>query len=192
MTRRAQIGSRHSTRFITILGFLGVIGGCADSNPVGPTQASSPTSPPPLGVYTTTFAASPACASALPLAARERTYTAALLSDGGIEWTGPTLNPPSSHRPISSGTLSGDAFSFSIDIERDPQSDDFHGLWDEMGGGTFLNISGNGSGTVDHGDIFGLFSGVLAFYEPVQNPNVLVIGHYCTAADHRFRLIKKR
>ena len=175
-------------RFTTILVFLGLIGGCADSNPVRPTPALSPV----LGVYTATFAASPACASALPSAARERTYTATLLSDGRIEWTGSTLRPPPGHRPISSGTFSEDVFSFSIDVERDPQSDDFHGIWDDMGGGTYLTISGKGSGTVDDGEITGLLKGMFAFYEPVPNPNIVQVGHYCTAADHRFRLVKAR
>ena len=50
------------------------------------------------------------------------------------------------------GRRAGEVFSFPIDIERDPRSDDFHGRWDDMGGGTFLNISGNGSGRVADGE----------------------------------------
>jgi hypothetical protein len=175
---------------ITNLVFLGLIAGCADSNPVRPTPASSPAV---LGVYAATLAASPSCASALPATARERTYTATLLVGGPIEWTAPTLKPPSGHWIVSSGTLSGDVFSFSIDIERDPQSDDGHGLWDDMGGGTFLTISGKGSGTVDDAGITGLLSGLFAFFEPVPDPSVPhIVGHYCRAVDHRFRLVKVR
>jgi hypothetical protein len=144
------------------------------------------------GVYTATFAASPSCADTLPSAARERTYTATFFPDDRLEWTGPTVSQPPGHRQISSGTCSEDVFSFFLDVERDPQSDDFHGIWDVMGGGTFLNISGKGSGTVHDGEITGLLKGLFAFYEPVQNPNVLVKGHYCMAADHRFRLVKER
>jgi hypothetical protein len=143
-----------------------------------------------LGVYRATLTASSACASALPLAARERTYTATLLSDGRIEWTGPTLTPPSGHSPISSGIRSGDVFSFSIDVERrDPQDDGFNGIWDDMDGPGYLNISGNGSGTVDDGEITGLLTGTFAFHELVQGRN---IGHYCSAVDHRFRLVKEQ
>jgi hypothetical protein len=47
---------------------------------------------------------------------------------------------------ISSGVLSADALSFSIDVEPGPQSDDFHGLWEDFGSGKILNISGKGSG----------------------------------------------
>jgi hypothetical protein len=161
--------------------------------PVFPPPTLNPPNPTGgvVGVYMATFAASPSCASELPSAARERTYTAALLSDGRIEWTGPTLNPPSGHRPISAGTFSEDAFSFFVDYERDPQSDDFHGIWDEMGGGTILNISGRGSGTVKDREITGLLNGVFAFYEPVPDPNVLLRGHYCSAADHRFRFVRQ-
>lgn len=142
-------------------------------------------------VYLATFAASPSCASALPSMARERTYTAAPLPDGSLAWTGPTLNPPSGHRTISSATFSEDVFSFFIDVDRDPQSDDFHGLWDDMGGGTILNISGKGSGRVHDGEITGMMDGLFAFYEPDPTPNVVWIGHYCLAADHRFRFVKQ-
>ena len=170
---------------------------CGSTSVVAPTASSSaPPNPPPpssevIGVYLATQAASVSCASALPATARERTYTATLLSDRRIDWTGPTLNPPSGHRPISSGTLAEEVFSFSIDIDRDPQSDDFHGLWDELGGGTILNISGKGNGTAHDGEITGMLSGVFAFYEPVPDPNRLWIGHYCSARDHRFRFVRQ-
>jgi hypothetical protein len=171
-------------------------GGPSVVAPTTPSAAPAPAPPNPPGppaevidVYRATFAVSHSCASALPAAAQERTYTARLLSDGRIDWSGPTLNPPSGHRTISSGTLTEDVFSFNIDIDRDPQSDDFHGLWDEMGGGTTLNISGKGSGTTHDGEIIGLLNGVFAFYEPVADRNVLRIGRYCSAADHRFRFV---
>jgi hypothetical protein len=159
---------------------------------------SSPTVPAPsppnprelVAVYVSTFTASASCASALPETAQERTYTATLFSDGAIQWTGPTLNPSPGHYPVSSGSLSGDVFSFSIDFDRDPQSDDFHGISDDIGGGTFLNISGKGTGAVREGEITGAFNGLLALYEPVPDPNVLWIGHYCRAADHRFKFVK--
>ena len=158
----------------------------------GSTSVVAPTSLPPrrgevIGVYRATFAASTSCASALPAEARERSYTATLLSDGRIDWSGPTLNPPSGHRPISSGTFTQGVFSFNIDIDHDPQSDDFHGLWDEMGGGTILNISGKGNGTAHDGELAGVLNGVFAFHEPALDPNGSWIGRYCSASDHRFR-----
>jgi hypothetical protein len=140
-------------------------------------------------VYLATLAASPSCASAIPSTARERTYTAKLLPNGTLEWTGPTLNPPSGHGTISSATISENAFSFFVDYDRDPQSDDFHGLWEDMGGGTILNISGKGSGRLHDGEITGMMDGLFAFYEP--DPNVVWIGHYCHATDHRFRFVKQ-
>jgi hypothetical protein len=129
------------------------------------------------------------------LPARQRSYTANLFNDGRIEWIGPTLNPPSGHFPISSGRVD-DAqarFSFSIDVERDPQSDDFHGIWDDLGAGTFLNISGNGNGTIDGAQITGTLAGLFAFFEPVvpPNPNVLLVGHYCSATDHSFTFVQR-
>ena len=170
---------------------------CGSTPVVGPTSQQPPIPPnlptPPagvIGVYRATFGASASCASALPAAAQERSYTATLLSDGRIDWNGPTLNSPSGHRPISSGTLSDDVFSFNIDIERDPQSDDFHGLWDEIGGSTTLNISGKGNGTVHDDEITGLLNGVFAFYEPAPDPR-LRVGRYCAAADHRFRFVRQ-
>jgi hypothetical protein len=104
---------------------------------------------------------------------------------------GTNAAPATRPSPHLVGDTFGDVFSFSIDVERDPQSDDFHGIWDDMGGGTYLNILGNGSGTVDDGEITGLLKGVFAFYEPVRNPNIVRTGLYCTAVDHRFRLVKE-
>ena len=48
-----------------------------------------------------------------------------------------------------------------------------------------------GSGTVHDAEISGVFAGTFAFYEPVTNPNVLWEGHYCSAADHRFRFVRQ-
>lgn len=172
---------------------------CGGTSVVAPTSSPpvpvptppNPPSPPAeaIGVYLVTFEPSASCASALPGAAQKRTYTATLLSDGRIDWSAPTLNPPSWHRTISSGTFAEDVFSFSIDIDRDPQSDDFHGLWDEMGGGTFLNISGKGNGNVHDGENTGVLNGVFAFYEP--DPHRFRIGRYCSATDHRFRFVRQ-
>jgi len=146
-----------------------------------------------VAVYAATFTASASCASELPVQARERTYTATLLGGGNISWTGPTLKPPPGHSPISHASIQDDAFSLSIDVERDPQSDAFHGIWDEMGNGTFLNISGKGSGTVQGNEIAGRLSGVISYYEPVSPPNadVLITGRYCQAADHTFRFVRQ-
>jgi hypothetical protein len=114
-----------------------------------------------------------------------------MFSSGRIDWAAATLKPPQGHQPISSGAISGDTFTFSIDIERDPQSDDFHGLWDELGNGSYLNISGKGTGAVHGTEMTGTFNGVFAFYEPVANPNILIRGQYCVAPDHGFRLQKQ-
>jgi hypothetical protein len=170
---------------------------CDKPTAVGPTPppptVSSPSNPPgsSVAVYLATFSASPSCASAIPGAARERTYTATLWSDGRIDWTAQTLHPPPGHRPISSGTLSEGTFSFFIDVDRDPQSDDFHGLWEDMGSGTVLTIAGKGRGQVLDGEITGVLDGLFAFYEPVPDPNVRWIGHYCQAVDHGFRFVRQ-
>jgi hypothetical protein len=137
------------------------------------------------GVYTATFTVSDSCASVLPPSVHERSYTATLLDTGTIQWTGPTLHPPASHRAISSGSLVGDTFSFSVDVDRDPLSDDFHGIWDDMGNGEVLNISGKGVGDRHDLEITGTFNGLYAFYEPDRTP------HYCRAADHRFTFVKQ-
>jgi hypothetical protein len=144
-------------------------------------------------VYSATFTASTSCASELPAAARQRTYTATLFADGNIGWSGPTVRPPSGHRAVSSGTITGDIFSFSIDFDRDPQSDDFHGIWDEMGGGTVLNISGKGIGTVHGPEINGRLNGLIAFYEPLvpPQPGMVLVGHYCQAPDHAVRFVRR-
>ena len=181
-----------------------VVGPSAPSTPTPPSAPTPPSptpSPPPIppppppgavAVYLATFVASGSCTE-LPIAVRERTYVATLFRDGRIEWTGPTLNPSPGHLPISTGSLTDDAFSFSVDVERDPQSDDFHGISDDTGNGTFLNISGEGIGSVHEGDITGTFNGLFAFYEPFlpPRPDIWWVIHYCKAADHRFRFIRQ-
>jgi hypothetical protein len=140
----------------------------------------------PVASYLVTLTASSSCAEKLALPARERSYLATLFDDGRIEWAGPTLNPPRGHLPISSGRVD-DAqkrFFFSIDVDRDPQSDDFHGLSDDLGNGTFLNISGKGEGDIDGGRITGTLAGMFAFFE-------LFVGHYCSATDHHFTFVQQ-
>jgi hypothetical protein len=158
--------------------------------PTGRSQPSQqPTSQQPkqvVATYNATLTASPSCADRLPEAARERTYTATLYADGVIAWTGPTLHPPPGHATISSGTLSEQSFVFSIDVERDPQSDDFHGIWDDMGGTGILNISGKGHGTLEDAHIAGRLAGVFGFWE---GPNTN--GSYCSAPDHGFTFVKQ-
>jgi hypothetical protein len=124
--------------------------------------------------------------------ARERTYTATLRSDGTIDWSGPTLNPPSGHGTISSGVLSDDALSFSIDVERDPMSDDFNGLSEDFGSAKVLNISGRGSGVVRGDEVTGAFDGLFALYGPLDPPQPFrFTAHYCSAGDHQFRFVKQ-
>lgn len=192
-------------RVATIVICLGFICGCG-SGPVGPTkggpraESTDGTTLPGGGgsvpavraVYTATFTASAACALVLEPEARERTYTATLRSDGMIDWSGPNLNPPSGHQTISSGVLSANSLSFSIDLERDPQSDDFHGLWEDFGSGKILNISGKGSGVVRGTEVAGAFDGLFALYDPLDppQPGTLFTAHYCAARDHQFRLVK--
>lgn len=137
------------------------------------------------GSYLATFEASASCASVLPLSVRERTYTAMIRPDGRIDWSGPSLQPPPGHWPISSATLKDDLFSFSIDVDRDPQSDDFHGLWDILEGGEFLTIAGKGRGELHGGEIAGALSGSIAFFTSSLE------GHYCLATDHEFRLVRQ-
>jgi len=192
----------------TIVIGLGFVCGCG-SSPVGPTKGAhgaesnggeipprgsrGKTVPAVIAVYTATFTASATCAFVLQPEARERTFTETLLSAGTIDWSGPTLNPPSGHATISSGVLSDDTLSFSIDVERDPQSDDFHGLWEDFDSGKFLNISGKGSGVVRGAEVTGTFDGVFALYDPLDppQPGILFTTHYCAARDHQFRFVKQ-
>jgi hypothetical protein len=193
-------------RLATIIICAVFVSACG-SSPVGPTNgghgaestggATLPggagTVPAVIAVYTATFTASATCAFVLEPEARERTHTETLRSDGTIEWSGPTLNPPSGHATISSGVLSDNALSFSIDVERDPQSDDFHGLWEDFGSGKVLNISGKGSGVVRGAEVTGTFDGVFAVYDPLDppQPGTLFTAHYCKARDHQFRFVKQ-
>ena len=193
-------------RVTTMVICLGLLSGCG-SSPVGPTNGghepgSTPgatlpggarTVPDVIAVYTATFTASATCAFVLEPEARERTYPGSLRSNGTIDWSGPTLNPPPGHATISSGVLADNALSFSIDVERDPQSDDFHGLWEEFGSGKVLNISGKGSGVVRGSEVTGTFDGLFALYDPLDppQPGILFTTHYCTARDHQFRFVKQ-
>jgi hypothetical protein len=191
-------------RFATIVVGLGLLYGCG-SSPVGPTNgghgaentggATLPGGgavPDVIAVYTATLTASATCAFVLNPEARERTYTATLRSDGTIDWSGPTLNPPSGHGTISSGVLSDDALSFSIDVERDPMSDDFNGLSEDFGSAKVLNISGRGSGVVRGDEVTGAFDGLFALYGPLDPPQPFrFTAHYCSAGDHQFRFVKQ-
>jgi hypothetical protein len=193
-------------RLTTIVLCLGLISGCA-SSPVEPTNGGHRTEstggatlpggggavPDVIAVYAATLTASAACAFVLEPEARERTYTETLRSNGTIEWSGPTLSPPSGHATISSGSVSDTSLSFSIDVERDPQSDDFHGLWEDLGGGKILNISGKGSGAVRGAEVTGTFDGLFALYDPLDppQPGILFTAHYCKARDHQFRFVKQ-
>jgi hypothetical protein len=138
-----------------------------------------------VAVYAATFTASAACAFVLEPEARKRTYTATLRSEGSIEWSGPTLNPPSGHDTISSGVLSNNSLLFSIDVERDSESHGVHGLWDwdDFGGGKFLNISGKGLGVAHGTQVTGAFDGLFELHDP--------FGHYCQATNHQFRFVKQ-
>jgi hypothetical protein len=133
--------------------------------------------------YLVTLRASASCAAALPLRAQERTYSAALRPDGRLGWTGPTL----ASGAISGATISEDAFSFYIEGYRDPASEYFFGLWDDMGPDTFLQISGKASGTVHDEEITGTMDGPFTFYEPGRGTG----WHSCEATDHPFRMVKQ-
>jgi hypothetical protein len=192
-------------RLSTIVIFLGLACG-GGLSPVGPsterrrggsrggeTSRGGAVAPDTAAVYAATFTASSRCAPALEPEARERAYTETLRSDGTIDWSSPTLNPPSGHATISSGVLADNALSCSIDVERDPQSDDFHGLWEDFGSGKVLNISGKGSGVVRGSEVAGAFDGLFALYDPLDppQPGILFTAHYCTARDHQFRFVKQ-
>jgi hypothetical protein len=147
---------------------------------------TAPGQPELSGTFRATLVASESCASALPAAARVRTYAATLLPDGIIDWRAPTLQRPVHHRAvISSWTLSEQVFSISIDSNRDPQSDDFGGIIDGIGTGTAVTISGRGSGVAEGGNITGVLDGVFAVYDiPSQHWG----GASCSAKDHGFVL----
>jgi hypothetical protein len=185
-----------------ILGVLLISSACKQRPTALPTrpdqvqfQSPPPAAPPPavtpsVATYSVAFTASPACAAELPEAGRVRTYTATLYESGAIQWSGPTLQSPPGHQPISAGTQSGDVLSFSIDVEHDPQTDAFNGLWDNMGSGTFLTIAGKGNGTVNNAEIAGTFDGTIAFLELVPSPKVFIV-HYFGARDHGFKFLKQ-
>ena len=196
-------------RLATIIICAVFVSACG-SNPVGPskgghgagsTGGETPpggsgggrTAPAVVAVYTATLTASATCAFVLEPDARERTYTETLHSDGSIDWSAPTLDPPSGHATISSGVLSDNVLSFSIDVERDPMSDGFNGLWEDFGSGKILNISGKGSGAVRGDEVTGTFDGLFALYDPLDppQPGILFTSHYCKAKDHQFRFVRQ-
>jgi hypothetical protein len=186
-------------RMHTIVLSLALVCGCSSrvveptANAGSRTMSAGGTVRDAVAILTATLIASAACASVLEPDGRERTYTETLRSDGTIEWSAPALSPPSGHATISSGVLSDNALSFSIDVERDPQSDDFHGLWEDFGSGKVLNISGKGSGVVRGAEVTGTFDGLFALYDPLDppQPGILLTVHYCKARDHQFRLVKQ-
>jgi hypothetical protein len=191
------MGMRIAMKNVTIVLSLALVCGCS-SRGVPSTDvdneavSSSHSIRGVVGVFAATLMASSACASMLEAEARVRTYTATLRSDGRINWSGTTLNPPARHTTISSGVFSDGALAFSIDIEREPQFDYFHGLWEEFGRGMFLNISGTGKGTDSGREVTGTFDGLFALYDPLDPPwpGILPTAHYCAAKDHQFRFVK--
>lgn len=150
-----------------------------------PTAPSEPvTGSSVRAIYTATLTASTSCAGALPADTRSRTYTASLLADGNIRWSAPTVQQPPGHRQVSSATLSGDLFSFVLGTKVDRQSDAFHGISEELGGGVVLLVSGGGSGMVRDSNISGTFDGLFEVY-------VAGMGSFCQARDHRFTLERR-
>ena len=92
---------------------------------------------------------------------------------------------------MSSATLSNDTLSFSVDRERDPFDDDFHGIWEEFDNGSFLTISARGVGKVDGSEVTGTFEGLFTSREltdPRQSGTPYV-DRYCSAKDHRFPFV---
>jgi len=81
-------------------------------------------------------------------------------------------------------------FSFQIDYDRDPMSDDFRGIWDDMGNRTALAIFGKGTGKIQGMDIVGTLDGVFGYWYPA-GPNLGLNGSFCRAVDHRFRFVKQ-
>lgn len=58
--------------------------------------------------------------------------------------------------------------------------------------GTYLNISGKGSGERHELEISGTFDGLFAYYETVAPPPAAsIVGHYCRAANHGFTFVKQ-
>jgi hypothetical protein len=169
--------------------------GCND--PTGPTPASRPRRQPlnpwftsniVVTVYSATFTASAACAQELPSAVRTRSYVASFMNDGSIQWSGPTVHAPPGHRTISSGSLVGNRFSFSLGLKHDPQSDEFNGIWDNLSASEYFNIEGNGDGRIEGATISGSFSGLFAFYTRSATETGDV---WCKADDHGFSLVKQ-
>ena len=56
------------------------------------------------------------------------------------------------------------------------------------GAGTFLQISGKASDTINDEEIAGLMDGLFGLDDPDLGRG---FGQYCQAADHRFRLVKQ-
>ena len=177
---------------VSILIALGGLG-CTDRSPTRPSPPGSTPAPAStvISTYDATLTASSSCDTNLPEGTRERMYTAMLNSGGRLDWRGPQLQSPQGHTLISFAVLQGDQFSFNIDVERDVQSDDFHGLWEELGRGTSFNISGKGAGTIRDNSISGLLDGLFAFYDSTGPPPNTRVGHYCQANDHRFTFVAR-
>jgi hypothetical protein len=176
-------------RIAPLIAILLFCGGCDGVHqPAAPSGASELPGPPPatpVTDYAATLTASASCAAILPAEARQRTYAVQLRPSGELKWIAPTLSAPPGHAPISFATVSNGTFAFSIDVERDPQSDAFNGLWDLLSGSGFLTISGKGRGT-GADNISGMFDGIFAYY-----PGVNESGQYCRAVDHHFTFVKQ-
>ena len=152
-----------------------------------------PPSPPSFnvsGTYSATLSASPSCASQVASDARSRQFQVTLSDTGQMAWSAADLFTPGGHGIVSSGHATDSSFSLVIGTKEDPQSDAFHGLWEQLSSDRWLTIAGEGSGSVQGDRITGSFSGMFHYYEggdggPYRNEG------YCSAADHTFVLVRQ-
>jgi hypothetical protein len=208
-------------RFITILVCLGLIGGCADSNPVRPTPTSSPTSPPtppPSDVP------NPSISSISPTSAMVGSpdFTLKVTGTNFVQPSGPvgswviwSRSDPHGGTALRTTFVSTTELTAVVTaalLERSGtariwvENGDIMGISDGFHGYPISNAVDFNVGPLASDAVLGVNRGIFAASPSCASafplaarewthtatllPNVLVIGHYCTAADHRFRLVE--
>jgi hypothetical protein len=188
-----------SIRLLLTAATLSCFSACSEHSITQPTApanaAAQPQQASPTVAYEATLVASPTCAENLPPDIRVRHYIATMFQTGKMNWTGPTVQQPPGHALVSSGQINGNTLTFTIGIkDPDPQSDNFHGIWDALDGTRFLTVQGSGSGTRSNdspgnGQIAGAFAGDFSYFYEIGATGVVGQTAFCTATDHTFTFV---
>jgi hypothetical protein len=110
-----------------------------------------------------------------------RVYQATLFAEGRLKWSAPTI--PESPDPQGSWLkVDGGSVSLMVGAGWQSQGELFFGIWEDLGGGHELTISGRGSGRRVERAMSGTFEGDFhAWGGDSDSPGIT-----CHAADHHF------